>query len=99
MKNTLQVVPAFDLALITEIPIDDAPALEAQLEIAALARSNRDIWLKPHERMAILKRAAQLLASEQERFTRMIAQDGGKPWTDAAIDVTRAIDELNNAAE
>ncbi len=99
MKKTLQVVQAFDRALIREIPTDDAQALEDKLSTAALALNNRDGWLKPHERMAILKRAAQLLTEKQEQFTKLIAQEGGKPFTDAAVEVTRAIDGLNDAAE
>ncbi|KTD40176.1 aldehyde dehydrogenase family protein [Legionella parisiensis] len=99
MTTTLRVVRAFDRTLIKEIPSDDAQALVAKLKKAASTLKNRDGWLKPYERMAILKRAAELLASEQERFTKLIAQEGGKPLTDAAIEVTRAIDGLNDAAE
>ncbi|AWN75603.1 aldehyde dehydrogenase family protein [Legionella anisa] len=99
MTKTLRVVRAFDRALIKEIPADDAQALAEKLNKAASALSNRDAWLKPYERMAILKRTAELLASEQERFTKLIAQEGGKPFTDAAVEVTRAIDGLNDAAE
>lgn len=99
MKKTLKVLQAYDLALIAEIPTDDAKSLEAKLNAAELALKNREDWLKPHERMAILKRAAHLLASNQEKFTQLIAQEGGKPLTDAAIEVTRAIDGLNDAAE
>lgn len=99
MNKTLQVVHAFDRTLIKEIPTDDAQALATKLKTAVSALHHREAWLKPHERMAILKRAAQLLASNQERFTKLIAQEGGKPFTDAAIEVTRAIDGLNDAAE
>ena len=99
MKKTLQVVQAFDRVLIKEIPVDDEQALKSKLDAAASTLKNRKNWLKPHERMAILKRAAQLLTSEQERFAKLIAQEGGKPFTDAAIEVTRAIDGLNDAAE
>ncbi|KTC80640.1 aldehyde dehydrogenase [Legionella cherrii] len=99
MKKTLHVVHAFDRTLIKEIPADDAQALATKLNTAASALKNRDAWLKPHERMSILKGAAQLLAADQDRFARLIAQEGGKPFTDAAIEVTRAIDGLNDAAE
>ncbi|PJE13526.1 aldehyde dehydrogenase family protein [Legionella sp.] len=99
MKKTLQVVQAFDRSLIAEIPSDDAKALEEKLKTAALTLGNRANWLKPHERIAILKRAAQLLTSDQDKFVTLIVQEGGKPYTDAAIEVTRAIDSLNDAAE
>lgn len=99
MKNKLQVVQAFDRALIAEIPMDGAQELARKLELAVLTFQNRKKWMKPHERMAILKRTAQLLAADQERFIRLIAQEGGKPWVDAAVEVVRAIDGINNAAE
>ncbi|CEG59076.1 aldehyde dehydrogenase family protein [Legionella fallonii] len=99
MKKTLHVVQAFDRTLIKEIPADDAQTLEAKLNTAARTLKNREGWLKPHERMAVLKRAAQLLTANQEQFTKLIAQEGGKPFTDAAVEVTRAIDGLNDAAE
>lgn len=99
MKKTLHAVHAFDRTLIKEIPTDDAQALATKLNTAASALRNRAGWLKPHERMTILKGAAELLAADQDRFARLIAQEGGKPFTDAAIEVTRAIDGLNDAAE
>ncbi|WP_115708359.1 aldehyde dehydrogenase family protein [Legionella sainthelensi] len=99
MKKTLQIVHAFDRSLIIEIPTDDAQALEVKLNTAMSALKNRDDWLKPHERMKILRYTAQLLASQQERFAKMIAQEGGKPITDAAIEVSRAVDGINNAAD
>ncbi|CAM4502905.1 MAG: hypothetical protein LEGION0403_FIIPPAGN_01845 [Legionella sp.] len=49
--------------------------------------------------MGILKHTAELLSSQHERFTQLIAQEERKPFTDAAIEVTRAIDGLNDAAE
>lgn len=99
MEKTLRVVQAFDRTLIAEIPMDDEQALAAKLDTANSTFKNRSAWLKPHERMEILKRAAQLLTADQNRFATLIAQEGGKPFTDAAIEVTRAIDGLNDAAE
>ena len=54
----LQIVQAFDRAPIAEIPTDDADALEAKLDAATRAFQDRDGWLKPHERIAILRRLA-----------------------------------------
>ncbi|KTD14132.1 aldehyde dehydrogenase [Legionella gratiana] len=99
MNKTLRIVHAFDRSLITEIPTDDAQALEAKLTAAMGALKNRDGWLKPHERIAILRNTAQLLIDQQERFAKLIAQEGGKPFTDAAIEVSRAIDGIHNAAD
>lgn len=99
MSQTLRVVQAFDRALIAEIPADDARALEGKLVKAAQALRDRDGWLKPHQRIALLQRTAGNLELQQDRFVRLIAQEGGKPKKDAAVEVVRAIDGLRNAAE
>lgn len=99
MSLTLQVLQAFDRAVITEIALDDAGALESKLAAAARMLRERDAWLKPHQRSAILLRTASLLEARQAHFARLIAREGGKPLTDAAIEVVRAIDGLHNAAE
>ena len=95
----LQVVQAFDRAPIEEIATDDAAALEAKLQAAAKVFRDRDNWLKPHERMAILRRLAALLESKREHFARQIAREGGKPLPDAIVETTRAIDGVHNAAD
>jgi acyl-CoA reductase-like NAD-dependent aldehyde dehydrogenase len=99
MAQMLKVVQAFDRALITEIPADDAAALEAKLALVAQAFHDRSGWLEIHQRSAILLRTAALLAERQEHFTRLIAREGGKPWKDAAVEVVRAIDGIRSAAE
>lgn len=95
----LQVVQAYDRAPIEEIATDDAAALEAKLQAAEKVFRDRDGWLKPHERMAILRRLAGLLDGKREHFARQIAREGGKPLTDAIVETTRAIDGIHNAVE
>jgi acyl-CoA reductase-like NAD-dependent aldehyde dehydrogenase len=99
MSQKLQVVQAFDRAPVTEIPADDAQALDTKLGSAARMMRDRDAWLKPHQRSAILQRTAGLLEARQTHFAKLIAQEGGKPLTDAAAEVLRAIDGLRNAAD
>ncbi len=98
MAQTLEVVQAFDRAIIAQIPTDDAAALERKLDLAAQAFRKRDAWLKPHQRIAVLQRTASLLEARQADFAKVIAQEGGKPLRDAAVETTRAIDGLRNAA-
>ena len=51
----LQVVQAYDRATITEIETDDDAALERKLQAARAVFKDRDNWLKPHQRIAILR--------------------------------------------
>ncbi len=69
----------------------DWPQLDACLDVAHQAFQARDGWLPRHERIAVLERFAHLLQEEREDFLRRIVQEGGKPWSDAAVEVDRAI--------
>ncbi|NKJ07461.1 aldehyde dehydrogenase family protein [Rhizobium sp. SG741] len=99
MTLKLKVYQAFDRELIAEIPADDAAALERKLDVAARAFADRNGWLPAHRRIAILRRVSELLSENRDRFAVMIAREGGKPLTDAIIEVTRGIDGLVNAAD
>lgn len=99
MQKTMQVFNAFDRQLITEIPTDDAHALEAKLSLLTQTFRDRPNWLKPHQRIKILKNTARLLETQIEKFGKLIAQEGGKPLTDALVEATRAVDGLDDAAE
>jgi acyl-CoA reductase-like NAD-dependent aldehyde dehydrogenase len=54
---------------------------------------------RTHERIEIMKRTAALLAARQESFADLIAWEGGKPLKDARIEVVRAVNSLEYAAE
>ena len=95
----LEVVQAFDRAPITEIEPDDAAALERKLQVAERAFKDRDGWLKPHQRVAILCKLAALMEVKRDHFAMQIAREGGKPLTDAIIETSRAIDGVHNAAD
>ena len=95
----LQIVEAYDRRPFAEVETEGADALEAKLELAARSLRDRDQWLKPHERVGVLYRLASLMEPVREKFSWLIAQEGGKPLVDAGVEVNRAIDGVRNAAE
>lgn len=99
MAKTLQVVQAYDRKPIQDIASDDDKALEKKLALAAQTFADRDHWLKPHQRSTVLYRAAELLAQRKQDFATLIAREGGKPWPDAVVEVTRAVDGVRDAAD
>ena len=99
MSETYRVVQAYDRAFVREVAADTAETLETKLETAARTLRARDAWLKPHQRSAILQRAAALLDQRREAFAKLIAQEGGKPLADALVEAIRAVDGLRDAAE
>jgi hypothetical protein len=60
---------------------------------------DRDGWLKPHQRIAVLRRLAALMEGRREHLALQIAREGGKPLPDAIVETTRAIDGVHNAAD
>jgi acyl-CoA reductase-like NAD-dependent aldehyde dehydrogenase len=92
----LNVVRAYDRSPIAEVPTDDADALETKLSTARQAFTDRDGWIETHRRIEILRRLADLLAGKVEHFARLIAQEGGKPYTDAKAETIRAIDGVRD---
>ena len=95
----LGVVRAYDRSPFAEIDIDDAAALEAKLMAAAAVFADRARRPAVHERIAVLRRLAVLMESRRDHFSRLIAQEGGKPLADAIVETTRAIDGVQNAAD
>lgn len=95
----LTVVQAFDRAPIAEIETDDAAALERKLQAAERIFRDRDGWLKPHQRITILRKLAALMQSRRDHLAMQIAREGGKPLPDAIIEANRAIDGVQNAAD
>lgn len=95
----LTVVQAFDRTPIAEIETNDAIALERKLQAAERAFRDRDGWLKPHERVAILHRLAALMEGKRDHLAMQIAREGGKPLPDAIVETNRAIDGVHNAAD
>lgn len=95
----LKVVQAFDRAPFAEIETDDAAALERKLQAAEGVFKDRDGWLKPHQRVAILRKLAALMEGRRDHLALQIAREGGKPLPDAIVETNRAIDGVHNAAD
>lgn len=95
----LTVMQAFDRKPMAEIATDDAASLERKLQAAERAFKDRDGWLKPHQRIAVLRTLATLMEGRREHFAMQIAREGGKPLPDAIVETNRAIDGVHNAAD
>jgi acyl-CoA reductase-like NAD-dependent aldehyde dehydrogenase len=95
----IEVVQAFDRKRITELPADDAAALESKFTAAHARFKDRSAWLPPHARRAVLQKLAGLVEQQREAFGTLIAREGGKPYTDALVETDRAVDGIRNAAE
>lgn len=89
---------AYDGAPIEELPTTSASELGEMLERAARVYQDRSNWLPAHRRIDILRHLARLVRRDAETLAMLIAREGGKPLTDARIEVTRAINGIEGAA-
>lgn len=94
----MRVVQPYDGELIAEIPVHTAADVDARLEKAARIFSNRSNWLPTFQRIEILKRLAGLVRADSHLLALLIVREGGKPLTDAKVEVTRAINGIEGAA-
>jgi acyl-CoA reductase-like NAD-dependent aldehyde dehydrogenase len=94
----MRVTQPYDGELIAEIPVDSEADVEVKLEPAAHLFSARDNWLPTWERIGILRRLARLVDNDRDQLALLIACEGGKPLTDAKVEVSRAVNGIDGAA-
>ena len=95
----LKITSPYNLSLIKEIPLVGKEKVEKALSTAYALFENQINWIAPHERIAILGRVATIMQSRIEELTKTAAQEGGKPLTDSKVEVLRAINGVQMAAE
>ncbi len=97
--NKLAVVQAYDGAIIEEVTLQDQADIEVMLATASTLYQDRKQWIPAYQRIEILRRLISLMQPETENFALLIAREGGKPLTDARIEVARAINGIELAIE
>jgi len=97
--GSLEVLNPFDLQPIATVDTVDGQGVEQAIAVADACYRQRDGWLPDFERMAILRRAAELMATQIEDLALLIAREGGKPLNDARVEAERAVDGLRCCAE
>ncbi len=95
----LKVTSPFDLSLIKEIPIVGKKEVESALKKAHSLFLNQEKWLPPHERIAILHKTVAIMKTKVDELTKLAASEGGKPLIDSKVEVLRAINGVQLAAE
>ncbi|WP_194774616.1 aldehyde dehydrogenase family protein [Pararhodonellum marinum] len=97
--SQLKVYSPYDQSLIKEIPMVGNKEIEKALKTAYDLFLDQDNWLPSHQRIAILKKAVELMEDKVEELTKTAAQEGGKPYQDSKVEVMRAINGVQIAAE
>ncbi|MEE8558967.1 MAG: aldehyde dehydrogenase family protein [Myxococcota bacterium] len=89
----------FDGELVGRVELADAVALEHALVVQQELFADRSRWLPPAQRIEILRRTATIMGSRAGDLALLIAREGGKPLTDARVEVDRAIDGTRYLAD
>lgn len=95
----LEVISPNDGRVLAALAMHNQADAQAMLARAQSLFADRDGWLAHYQRASILKKLAALVAAEAEDFAMLIAQEGGKPISDARIEVARAIEGIELAVE
>ena len=96
--DRLNVTNPFDGALVGEIMLSSEREVETALATAAKTYEVNRKGLPKHERIAILKKAAEIMVGRSDELAMLIAAEGGKPLIDARVEVARAIDGVEACA-
>ncbi len=94
-----EVRAPFDGTPLATVEQVDRQGFDRALATAAALFQDRDQWLSPSQRIAILRRAAALMQERREQLALQAASEGGKPLKDSLIEVDRAIDGVGLCAE
>ena len=97
--QSLQVNRPFDGSLIKEVSLHDANDVEQALQVAHGLFQDQTQWLPAWQRVAILEKVAEIMASQVDELTQIAAEEGGKPWLDSRVEVLRAINGVKLAIE
>ncbi len=95
----VKITAPYDGSLIATATAADSAAVEKALATAYGLYRDRDSWLKPPQRIAILEKVAQMMSDQVEELTVEAAREGGKPYGDSKVEVIRAIDGVKNCIE
>ncbi|TDJ44080.1 MAG: aldehyde dehydrogenase family protein [Gammaproteobacteria bacterium] len=97
--GTAVVTAPFDGKLLAEVETGDTRHVDKALATAYALYRNRAAWLPRHERIAILRRVAELMTERAEALAIGAAEEGGKPLVDSRVEITRAIDGIGLCVE
>ncbi len=95
----LKVSSPYDGVTVGELPYTSAEAMQKALHDADTLFSDRKRWLPADERVAILRKAADLLEQRKDQIVDTAIREGGKPYLDTVIEFNRAVDGLKNCSE
>ncbi|BCJ86275.1 aldehyde dehydrogenase family protein [Effusibacillus dendaii] len=98
-RTSFEVHNPYNQELIGTIDFATLEDANQAVEVAHRVFHDTMKQLPAHERSRILRKAADLIESDSERFAALLSQEAGKPIRDARGEVGRAVQVLRFASE
>ena len=95
----LSITNPYDLKEIRQLPLASSSELEKVLQKAHQLSIDHPLGLPAHQRIAVLRSTATLMEDRMDELARIAAEEGGKPLMDSMVEVKRAINGVQIAAE
>ncbi|MDJ0684976.1 MAG: aldehyde dehydrogenase family protein [Alphaproteobacteria bacterium] len=93
------VTAPYDGAVIQTFSRTPADQVEQAIARAYALYRDRAAWLPKHQRIAILRRAAELIKERRTDLALQAAREGGKPLVDSLVEIDRGADGVENCVE
>ncbi|MFB9981292.1 aldehyde dehydrogenase family protein [Mesorhizobium kowhaii] len=99
MTETFEIKAPFDQELLATMQSSSEADVEKAFAAGYALFRDRKSWLPKQRRIAILRRAAELVRERRDELALQVASESGKPLRDALIEVDRGIDGIDLSIE
>lgn len=95
--NTIEVTSPFDYKVVGNVKFSSLEEVQHAIDIAQSTFLDHKNTLPKYRRIEILEKVAEIMSSRIEELTLLCASEGGKPYKDSKIEVSRAINGVKLA--
>ncbi|MBB6301331.1 aldehyde dehydrogenase family protein [Rhizobium leucaenae] len=99
ISGQIEIRSPYDDSVVGTVTAATASDVERALSTAYALFQDRRGWLPKQLRVAVLRRAAEIVAERRETIARLAAQEGGKPLKDSLIEVDRGVEGIRACVE
>jgi acyl-CoA reductase-like NAD-dependent aldehyde dehydrogenase len=96
--QSIQVANKFSGKIIGEVPVTTKSEFTDLVKKTGQG-SEISSDMPAHQRARILAQTSRLIQEKSDDFARLLAQEAGKPWKDATVEVQRVVQTFQFAAE
>lgn len=99
VENHIDVISPSTGEVVAQVATSHQEHIEYALSTAKKQYDDRENWLSLSQRITILEKLAEIMASRADELAKTIAMEGGKPLADAQVEAARAINGIKKCIE